>query len=79
MGQHGLVDDLVIKCGREQRARIILAGVLEDLARRAFFNNLAVAHDDHIVAQRAHDFQVVADEKVCEIALFLLNVCQGTN
>ena len=61
----------VIERGSEQRLRVIVLGVFEDLARGAFFNDFAIAHDDHIVAQRAHDFEIVADEQIRELALLL--------
>ena len=36
----------------------------EYLARRALFDDLAVAHDDDFVGQGAHHLQVVADEQI---------------
>ena len=67
--------DAMVERGGEQRLRIVFLGVRKHLRRRPFLDHLAVAHHDDVVAQRAHDLEIVADEQVGEVAL-LLQVAQ---
>ncbi len=45
--------------------------VLEDRLGRALLDDLAGAQHDHLVGERPHDLEVVADEQVGEAVLFL--------
>ena len=64
-----------VEGGRHQRLGVGLARRLEDRVGRARLDHLAVLHHQHLVGQRAHHAQVVADEQVGE-AVALLQVAQ---
>ena len=49
---------------RDQRARIGVPGIGEQLGGRAGFDDLAEIHHQHAIAQQAHDIEVVADKQV---------------
>ena len=53
----------------EKRARIIALRIGEQLCGRAVLHDLALAHDDDLIGEGAHDPQVVADEQIGEAAL----------
>src|SRR5437763_1328270 len=48
---------------REERARIGVARIAEELRRRRLLAYFAVAHHDHVVGDLAHQCQVVRDEE----------------
>ena len=56
---------------RDQRPGIVGLRALENLLRRPELDDLAVAHDDDVVGERADDLEVVADEEIGEIVLCL--------
>ena len=61
--------------GGEKRAGVVGLGPREQLRGRPLLDDLAVLHDDHVVGQRPHDLEIVADEQVGEVAP-LLQVAQ---
>src|SRR5216683_706105 len=67
-----------LRDGRDQRARIGVPGVGEDLGRGSFLDDLAEIHHQHAIAQQAHHVEIVAHEQVAhaELALELLQELQ---
>ena len=54
----------LVEAGRgvQERPGVGMLGLLQDLGRRAFFDNLAAVHDDHTRAEVGNDSDVVADQ-----------------
>ena len=52
---------------RQQRPRIGMLRIGEDVLARALFDDAAEIHDHHVIGDMAHDRQIVADEEIGEI------------
>jgi hypothetical protein len=50
VGEFGGMGDFEIEGGRQQRLSVGFLGILKDPVGRTLFDNLAVAHHDHVVA-----------------------------
>ena len=65
-GRPVLCSASVVERGFNQATRIGCFRVLKDVLRHALFDNVSVLHDDHGVAKRLHNLQVMADEDVAQ-------------
>ncbi len=56
---------------RQQRARIFVLGVPQNLDRVALLHDLSLTHDRHAVRHPGHHRDVVRDEQISQTTLFL--------
>ena len=69
-GRPVLYSASVVERGFNQATRIGCFRVLKDVLRHALFDNVSVLHDDHGVAKRLHNLQVMADDDVAQLMPF---------